>query len=112
MSHTQARKIDAHVKTQAARVLAVTLGSLALVAHAQMTPSPAPGTEPSPSTTPSTSPAAAAFSRADADADGKLSKKEASRLPTIAARFDALDKDKDGQLSELEFDSGITEKSR
>jgi len=59
------------------------------------------------STTPgtTTSPATAAdrldaiFKRVDANQDGKLSKEEAARLPSIAERFDQLDKDKDGMLS-------------
>jgi hypothetical protein len=45
----------------------------------------------------------AAFMRADADGDGKLSKAEAARIPSVAAKFDALDKDKDGMLSMGEY---------
>jgi hypothetical protein len=44
-----------------------------------------------------------AFMRADADGDGKLSKAEAARIPSISSKFDALDKDKDGALSMGEF---------
>lgn len=45
----------------------------------------------------------AAFARADANADGKLSKEEAARLPSIAAKFGELDRDQDGSLSPDEF---------
>ena len=51
--------------------------------------------------------AEAAFKRADSNADGKLSKDESARLPSIAAKFDELDKDKDGFLSMAEFMAGF-----
>src|SRR5262245_20895527 len=41
----------------------------------------------------------AAFTKADANGDGKITREEAAKLPTIASKFDALDKDKDGVLS-------------
>jgi Ca2+-binding EF-hand superfamily protein len=48
-----------------------------------------------------------AFTKVDANSDGKLTRSEAARLPTIAAKFDALDKDKDGMLSLEEFATGF-----
>jgi EF hand len=45
----------------------------------------------------------AAFMRADANGDGKLSKAEAARIPSVGSKFDALDKDKDGMLSMGEY---------
>ena len=44
-----------------------------------------------------------AFMRADANGDGKLSKAEAARIPSVASKFDSLDKDKDGALSMGEY---------
>ena len=109
MSRSQSRKTEVDIKAQVLRVMAVTLGSLAISAQAQTTP--APGGNPG-VTAPSQSPSASAFMRADADGDGKLTKQEAQRLPAIAAKFDAIDKDKDGALSQLEFDAGVSEKTK
>ncbi len=104
MSRSQARKIDVDIKSQVLRVIAVTVGTMAVAAQAQ--------TSPTPGTTQPASPSATAFMRADVDGDSKLSKQEAARLPAIAAKFDALDKDKDGSLSQLEFDAGVSEKMK
>ena len=49
-----------------------------------------------------------AFTRADIDSDGKLSKKEAAQLPTVAAKFEELDADRDGFLDLREFGTGYT----
>ena len=76
---------------------AVAAAALALpTAGAAQTAAPAPNAA-----------AEAAFKRADANADGKLSKDESARLPSIAAKFDELDKDKDGFLSMGEFMAGF-----
>lgn len=48
-----------------------------------------------------------AFNRADTNKDGKLSEKEAARLPAISQRFKALDTDQDGTLSTAEFEKGM-----
>ena len=49
-----------------------------------------------------------AFTRADIDSDGKLSKKEAAQLPTVAAKFEELDADRDGFLDQRECGTGYT----
>jgi Ca2+-binding EF-hand superfamily protein len=74
----------------AAAALAVTLAALPVAAQQAQAPSAGE----------------AAFKRADANGDGKLSKAEAARLPSIAAKFDELDKDKDGALTMAEFMAG------
>ena len=48
-----------------------------------------------------------AFNRADTDKDGKLSEKEAAKLPAISQHFKELDADKDGALSPAEFEKGM-----
>ncbi|MBT9513558.1 MAG: EF-hand domain-containing protein [Acidovorax sp.] len=48
-----------------------------------------------------------AFNRADTDKDGKLSEKEATRLPAISQRFKELDTDQNGTLSTSEFEKGM-----
>jgi hypothetical protein len=59
--------------------------------------------EPAQPAAPGTSATELAFKRADANADGKLSKAEAARLPTVGPKFDMLDKDKDGALTMAEY---------
>ncbi|RZJ55852.1 MAG: EF-hand domain-containing protein [Acidovorax sp.] len=51
--------------------------------------------------------ATTAFNRADTDKDGKLTEKEAERLPAISQRFKELDVDKNGSLSAKEFERGM-----
>lgn len=51
--------------------------------------------------------ATSAFNRADADKDGKLSEKEATKLPAISQRFKELDTDQSGSLSPSEFEKGL-----
>lgn len=48
-----------------------------------------------------------AFTRADSDGDGKLTKEEAARLPSVGTKFEELDKDKDGNLNLQEFGTGF-----
>ena len=45
----------------------------------------------------------AAFAKADTNKDGKLDKKEAQMMPTVADRFEQLDTNGDGFLSREEF---------
>jgi EF hand len=59
--------------------------------------------QPAQPTAPGASATEIAFQRADSNADGKLSKAEAARLPSVGSKFDALDKDKDGSLSMTEY---------
>jgi Ca2+-binding EF-hand superfamily protein len=48
-----------------------------------------------------------AFTKADANGDGRITRDEAAKLPSIGTKFDALDKDKDGVLSLEEFATGL-----
>ena len=45
----------------------------------------------------------AAFAKADVNKDGKLDKKEAQMMPSIADRFEQLDANADGFISRDEF---------
>ena len=49
----------------------------------------------------------ALFARLDSNADGKVSKEEATRMPSVATRWEELDKNKDGALSREEFIAGF-----
>ncbi|MCW5661222.1 MAG: EF-hand domain-containing protein [Burkholderiaceae bacterium] len=49
----------------------------------------------------------ALFARIDTNSDGKVSKREITRMPGIATRWQELDKDKDGSLSREEFVAGF-----
>jgi hypothetical protein len=49
----------------------------------------------------------ALFARLDIDADGKLSKEEVTRMPSVATRWEMLDKNNDGALSREEFIAGF-----
>ena len=49
----------------------------------------------------------ALFARIDTNSDGKVSKDEAARLPSVATRWEELDKNKDGSLSREEFVAGF-----
>jgi hypothetical protein len=62
---------------------------------------------PSPSAAQDNVPPETVFQRADANGDGKLTKEEAARVPSIGARFEQLDKNKDGVLSMDEFLSAM-----
>jgi len=70
-------------------------------------------TQPAPAAPPATDAKArvaveAAFTKADANGDGKLSREEVAKVPSVAAKFDSLDKDKDGSLSMTEFTAGYS----
>ncbi len=45
----------------------------------------------------------AAFAKADTNKDGKLDKKEAQMMPSVADRFEQLDANGDGFISREEF---------
>jgi len=49
----------------------------------------------------------ALFVRIDTNSDGKVSKEEATRLPSVATRWEELDKNHDGWLSREEFIAGF-----
>lgn len=49
----------------------------------------------------------ALFARIDTNSDGKVSKEEATRMPSVATRWEELDKNKDGSLSREEFVAGF-----
>ena len=49
----------------------------------------------------------ALFVRVDTNSDGKVSKEEATRLPSVATRWEELDKNHDGWLSREEFIAGF-----
>jgi Ca2+-binding EF-hand superfamily protein len=49
----------------------------------------------------------ALFARIDTNSDGKVSRDEASRMPSVATRWEELDKNQDGSLSREEFISGF-----
>ena len=49
----------------------------------------------------------ALFARIDTNSDGKVSKEEATRLPSVATRWEELDKNHDGWLSREEFIAGF-----
>jgi hypothetical protein len=49
----------------------------------------------------------ALFVRIDTNSDGKVSKEEATRMPSVATRWEALDKNNDGSLSREEFIAGF-----
>jgi Ca2+-binding EF-hand superfamily protein len=49
----------------------------------------------------------ALFVRIDTNSDGKVSKEEATRLPSVATRWEELDKNNDGWLSREEFIAGF-----
>lgn len=54
-----------------------------------------------------TDPVRAAFERADTDRDGRLSRTEATRLPTVGPKFEQYDEDRDGYLSFEEYRTGF-----
>jgi hypothetical protein len=82
---------------RSATFIAALAAALPLTALAQQAQPAQPGQQPAASTP------EVAFMRADANGDGKLSKAEAARIPSVGAKFDALDKDKDGMLSMGEY---------
>ena len=49
----------------------------------------------------------ALFVRIDTTSDGKVSKEEATRMPSVATRWEELDKNNDGWLSREEFIAGF-----
>lgn len=101
------RRFDRGVVLQARRVLAVTLGALAMSAQAQTAPA-AGATRPAASAGPKHESIQRLFGRVDTNGDGRLSAEEATRLPAISARFDEIDADRDGQLDPDEFHTGAT----
>jgi Ca2+-binding EF-hand superfamily protein len=52
-------------------------------------------------------PVRAAFDRADTDRDGRLSRAEAARLPTVGPKFEQYDENRDGYLSFEEYRTGF-----
>ena len=85
---------------RSATLIAALAAALPLTALAQQAQ---PGQPAQPGQQPAASTPEVAFMRADANGDGKLSKAEAARIPSVASKFDALDKDKDGMLSMGEY---------
>ena len=95
-------RICTHPRThQGLAPLAIALAALLLpgVAAAQKA---APG-----KAAPQDSSPQAMFARIDSNGDGKLSKEEATRVPSVATRWEELDKNKDGFLSREEFVAGF-----
>jgi EF hand len=82
---------------RSATFIAALAAALPLTALAQQAQPGQPAQQPAASTP------EVAFMRADANGDGKLSKAEAARIPSVGSKFDALDKDKDGMLSMGEY---------
>jgi hypothetical protein len=103
---TQVRSLDLSLIRRARHIVAVSAAGFAIVgaAFAQT-----PATTPSGQSDAATA-AQSAFKRLDANKDGKLSKEEAARNPSVAAKFDAWDNDKDGALSVDEFSAGFNAK--
>jgi len=60
-----------------------------------------------PKSTPQDTSPQAIFLRIDTNSDGKVSKEEATRLPSVATRWEELDKNNDGWLSREEFIAGF-----
>jgi EF hand len=88
---------------RSAALVAAFAAALPLTALAQTgQPGGQPGGQQPGGQAPATTPEIA-FMRADANGDGKLSKAEAARIPSVGAKFDSLDKDKDGALSMGEY---------
>lgn len=101
----------------------LSLGGVGALQAQSQTPSPAPQATQAPAAPAAPSQAAPysygpgtgnpsaaatnAFKRADTDKDGKLSEKEAVKLPAISQHFKELDADKDGALSPAEFEKGM-----
>lgn len=52
-------------------------------------------------------PVRAAFDRADTDRDGRLSRAEAGKLPTVGPKFEQYDENRDGYLSFEEYRTGF-----
>jgi len=105
---TQVRSLDLSLVRRARQVIAVTAVGFA-VAGAAFAQTPA--TTPSGQSDAATA-AQSAFKRLDANKDGKLSKEEVSRNPSVAAKFEAWDQDKDGSLSVDEFSAGYAAATR
>jgi EF hand len=83
---------------RSATFIATLAAALPLTALAQTGQQPAQPGQKSEASTPEV-----AFMRADANGDGKLTKAEAARIPSVGAKFAELDKDKDGALSMGEY---------
>ncbi|MBK1711616.1 hypothetical protein CKO43_02335 [Rubrivivax gelatinosus] len=76
-------------------VVGALLGAAAAVVAAQDSPHPP------------ADPVRAAYDRADTDRDGRLSRAEAARLPTVGSKFEQYDENRDGYLSFEEYRTGF-----
>lgn len=108
----QRRRLSAFDARSVMLFAALSMGGAALQAQTTSAPQAAPGSKDAPYSygpgTPNPSKAATtAFNRADTDKDGKLSEKEAEKLPAISQKFKQLDADGNGTLSTKEFESGM-----
>jgi Ca2+-binding EF-hand superfamily protein len=100
---TQVRSLDRSLNRRAHRIIAVTAVGFAVAGAAFAQSATTPSGQSDAATA-----AQGVFKRMDANKDGKLSKEEASRNPSVAAKFDAWDTDKDSALSVDEFSAGYT----
>jgi predicted outer membrane protein len=66
-------------------------------------------TAPTPQTTPEAAAQPLTWADVDSDSDGKLSKEEAARVPTLAQAFDDADADNDGLLTQEEYQAYVAQ---
>jgi hypothetical protein len=111
---TEARSYDSHLLHRARRIIALSTAAFALAGGAMAQTGGQDGGAKMPSNEPDSAATAVqgAFKRMDANKDGKLTKDEVKRNPTVSAKFDSWDQDKDGALSAEEFNAGYGAASR